>query len=137
MNREIRNALLAAALIMGAALGMNMLVDYGYIEREVSKQAMQVGIGLYLLVMGNSLPKKISSMSDQNCGSAKGQSLRRFAGWTFVLSGLAYSIIWLVLPADIATIAGISVVASGLILVVTPCVWLALRRKRSQQPAKP
>ena len=116
---------------------MKMLVDYGYIEREVSKQAMQVGIGLYLVIIGNSLPKKISSMSDQNCGSAKGQSLRRFAGWTFVLSGLAYSIIWLVFPADIATIAGISVVASGLTLVVTPCVWLALRRKRRQQPAKP
>ena len=137
MNREIRNALVAAALIMGAALGMNMLVDYGYIEREVSKQALQVALGLYLLVIGNSLPKKISSMSDQNCGSAKGQSLRRFAGWTFVLSGLAYSVLWLVVPAEIAEVAGIAVVATGLILVVTPCVWLALRRKRKQQPAKP
>jgi hypothetical protein len=52
-------------------------------------------------------------MSEEHCDSSRWVSLRRFAGWAFVVSSLSYSV-------------------ASVVLVLTSMVWLIITRKRSQ-----
>ncbi len=44
--------------------------------------------------------------------------MRRFAGWTLVLAGLGYAIVWLTFPIALAHIWAKVIVATGLVVVV-------------------
>lgn len=131
MNKRILKSLIGAGLILAAALSLKSLASFDVIDSETSKRVMQVLFGIILMISGNLIPK-----SDEQCGAAKGQSLRRFAGWTFVIAGLVYATVWLVAPLEIARIISLSVVAASVLLVTVPFAWMILASKRAQPPAE-
>ena len=101
------------------------------------ERAQGVMVGLVLAVCANLVPKTLEPLSTTRCEPSRKQALQRFAGWTLVLAGLGYSIAWLVLPLDQARIPAMSIVASGLLLVLARVAWTFMTSSGAQPPAEP
>jgi hypothetical protein len=57
--------------------------------------------------------------------------VQRFAGWTFVLTGLAFAAAWLVLPPDVAEPVSVAFIfCAGLAVMVQ-----AIRQRRTPRSA--
>jgi len=128
---KIKGALIMAGLILALAVAVNLADDRGFIEASTAERAMGVATGLVLVVFANFMPKNLGPLSESRCGPGKGQNLRRFAAWTFVLAGLGHSLIWLTFPIPLAHIWAKVIVASGLVLVVASVLLAAYRRSHS------
>ena len=128
---KIKGALIMAGLILALAFGLKLAANNGFIEASTTERAMGVVTGLVLVVFANFMPKNFGPLSESRCGPGMGQNLRRFAGWTLVLAGLGYAIIWLTLPIALAHIWAKVIVASGLVLVVASVLLAAYRDARS------
>ena len=101
---SIRGAIVFAALMMMAGLGDNLAAGLGFGVvadfDDLSRRLTQVLTGLFFVWMGNNMPKALTPLSAAQCSgdAIKSQAFQRFVGWTWVITGLAYSISWLVLP---------------------------------------
>ncbi len=123
----IKGALIMAGLILALAFSVNLAEDSGFIEPDTGERTMGVAIGLVLVVFANFMPKNLGPLSESRCATDKGQNMRRFAAWTFVLAGLGHALIWLTFPIPQAHIWAKVVVASGLVLVVASVLLAAYR----------
>jgi uncharacterized membrane protein len=137
MKHEIRRALWTAGALIGVALLLKWMSNTGAINGDVSERLIQVAIGVVLVVTANFVPKQLSKISEDGCEPSRRQSLQRFTGWAFVLAGIAYAIIWIAAPMDVAFVASVCVIGATMLLVLVPCVWLLLRRSRVRQASKP
>lgn len=135
-NEYIRRALWTAGGLMGAALVLKWLSRDGVITGDVSQRLIQVAIGVVLVISGNVVPKQLDKLSDDGCEPSRVQARKRLAGWTFVLAGLAYAIIWIVAPIDRAPMISMCVVGGAVLLVLVPCLWLFFRRPGTRQATK-
>ena len=96
-------ALLAVAACL--AFGRRM----GFVSPEVAVRGTMAGIGLMLAIFGNGIPKVI------RVSTPRARVIQRFAGWAFVLSGLAYGAIWSLVPLTHAAEAASAAVAAALL----------------------
>ena len=135
-SKSIVASLVAAALILGISVGLKYLVSTGSLDVLVSKRIMGAIVGLVLAVWGNYMPKTLKPMSEKSCDSSRWVSLRRFAGWAFVVSGLSYSAVWIFAPMEHTRLISMTIVGFSVVLVLTLMVWVIISRKRSQPPAK-
>ena len=132
----LKGALMGAGLILMISLGVSLASTYGIIDGSASKRAMGVVLGLVLVVYANSIPKILTPLTAGKCDPAREQSFQRFAGWTFVLSGLAYSISWLLLPVETARTVAMLFVAAGVLLVGVRLLSSVMRHSRAQPPVR-
>jgi len=128
---KIKGALITAGLILVLAFAVNMADGRGFISPDTAERTMGVAIGLVLVAFANFMPKNLGPLSESRCGSGRGQNLRRFAAWTFVLAGLGHALIWLTFPIPQAHIWAKVVVASGLVIVVASVLVAAYRGSHS------
>jgi len=122
----INRSLVGAGLILAISLGLSIATSFdllGSNPEEVSQRVMGVVLGLTLVVMGNFVPKRLKPLTG-TCEPARVQALQRFTGWVFVLAGLTYATLWLVLPVEQADVFSIGVVMAGLVLVVSRTAWV-------------
>ena len=80
--------------------------------------------------VGNGLPKMLTPLSVLQCDGARAQAFQRFAGWTWVLSGLAFATAWMVLPIGLAKPVSLVVLVSGMVIVVAEVVRMSRGRQR-------
>lgn len=125
----IRNGIVFAGLILVIPLGLKLATALGAIGHTgISKRAMMAIIGAFLVSTGNALPKTLTPLSALRCDAAKAQAFQRFAGWTWVLTGLALAIAWLVLPLHIADAATFVVLPVGILIIAMQCARLRWSR---------
>ena len=130
---RIPTAVVFAALMMGIPLALTLARSYGLVDgSDVARRSTGVLIGLFLVMIGNNMPKNLPPLSS-GCDAARQQAFHRRAGWTWVLCGLASAIGWLALPIDSAQIAAIVLMPTA--LVVTIGHLLHLIRQRKDEPA--
>ena len=129
MNNEIRRGMWTAIALIGAAILLKVMSSRGIINGDTSQRLIQVAIGMVLVGAGNVVPKRLPKMSEDNCEPSRRQSRQRFAGWTFVLAGIAYAVIWIAAPIDSAPVISMCVVGAATLLVLVPCVWFAIKRR--------
>ncbi len=129
---RIRRALTGASLFIAATFGVILSETLHVIDDTTGERVMGVVLGAVLVVVGNYLPK---ALEPQWCEPSKVQSLQRFAGWTFVLAGLTYALVWLIVPVDRADVIATPIVAAAAVLVAGRMVWLLATRKRVHPPA--
>lgn len=124
-TQSIRRALLVAALILGAAAAVRWLSPE-HLSEEMGRRFTQILLGSLVIVYANAAPKALTSLRTMRCDPAKEQAARRFSGRVLVLGGLAYVLVWLLAPLDIA-----STLATGLLglSVLTVIVRLLAGRK--------
>ena len=123
----IPKAVVFAALMMGIPLALTLARSYGVVDDvDVGRRSTGVLIGVFLMMLGNVMPKNLPPLSSIGCDGARQQAFLRRAGWTWVLCGLASAIGWLALPIDSAEIASTVLVVTA--IAVTIVQLLRLRR---------
>lgn len=141
---SVRSAIVFASLMMLAAMVPNLLESLG-LDRpaldEIDKRGTMVLLGLFMASTGNAMPKTLTPLSATACEGdvARSQAFQRFFGWTWTLMGLAFSIVWLTLPLDLAKPVSVTFVFGAILIVATAMVRLvrAHRRDRTDSPARP
>ena len=133
---SIPKALIFAALILAFSFSLTLAVRSDLIDGSTQQRAQGVMIGMVLVIFANLVPKTLEPLSATRCGRSKTQAVQRFTGWTLVLAGLGYSIAWLVLPIEHARVPAMSLVASGLLLVLARVAWAFARGSRAQPPTE-
>lgn len=127
---SIRGAIVFASVMMMAGLGRNFAIGLGFGGvadfDDLSKRLTQVVTGLFFVWMGNAMPKALTPLSGPQCSGdpMKAQAFQRFVGWTWVLTGLAYSISWLVLPFGLAKPVAMTCLFVGMGITITATVRL-------------
>ena len=73
----------------------------------------------------------MEALSAAHCSGdpARGQAFQRFVGWVFVLTGLGFTIAWLLLPLDVANPVAMTCLVVGMIITVSA----TLRLKRASR----
>lgn len=122
-RRFFTGSVIVAGLMLAGAQVITLFDTLGDFDPDRLERIWGVGIGVVLAIMGNVLPKILGPLAAQRCSESKTQSIQRFAGWSFVLAGLSYAIVWLVLPVTQANTVATLIVLSSLILVVLRCTW--------------
>ena len=133
--KRLVKAVLGAGALITTALVLNNLTANGHIDGEFSKRAMQALIGLLLVVTGNVLPKKLEPLSEARCDPSKEQTMKRFAGKTFVVAGLGYTFAWLFVPIQYASTVSIVIVGTSVLLVGTLFIGSLYKCKRMSTSA--
>jgi hypothetical protein len=127
---SIRGAIVFAALMMMADIGENLATGLGFGAvadfDELSKRLTQVLTGLFFVWMGNNMPKALTPLSAAQCSgdAIKSQAFQRFMGWTWVITGLGYSISWLILPMGSAKPVAMTCLFVGMGVTITGTIRL-------------
>lgn len=126
----IRHAVVFAGLMLAFMLGMRLSVTLGVIhDADLSRRMTMVFMGAFIAFIGNGMPKTLTPLSALQCDPARVQAFQRLAGWTWVLSGVAYAIVWLVLPLDLAKPVSVVLLMTGMLVIAVQLV--RLRRTRA------
>ncbi len=129
-RRSISFAIAFASLVVAIALGARLAEALGLIDRSladvVATRWTNVFAGGYFVLRGNALPKVLMPLPDLGPGAEAMQALQRRTGWIFVLAGLAYIVLWLVLPLHLAEPIGVAVIVAG---ILAPAAVLRSRAK--------
>ena len=124
-RREASFAVIVSCLALAMPMSAKLFDALGLVDPlsngSSAIRLTNILIGAYLIVRGNGLPKILTFMSDHRYDPRTLQTLRRRVGWSFVLTGFAYAVIWVVLPEQWTLPAGIAVILIG---VLMPTVWL-------------
>jgi len=119
----LSTSIVAAGVILSAALLRHMLTSFGVSDSEPFDRAIGVGIGVTLVLLGNTTPKILAPLTAKRCAPSVVQSVQRFAGWVFVLDGFICIAAALFLPVgegrDLYTIA----TGIALALVLSRYAW--------------
>ena len=133
---SLRKPLIGAGLLLAASWSLAEAERLDFIDGNISERAMGVLLGVVLVIIGNFIPKTLEPLSAQQCEPSRKQSLQRFAGWAFVLAGLAHAIVWLTFPLERANSVAMLVVATSVALVAGRLAWLVMTRKPAQPSAE-
>ena len=108
---KVLPSLAIALLVICVSLALSGAADAALISDETKTRGVMVAIGLMVAVYGNLIPKQLPRTIASPRMEAVAQALRRTAGWSMTLGGLAFAAFWIFAPVDVAEIG--SVVALG------------------------
>jgi hypothetical protein len=133
-GHSIRSAVVFAGLILAITLGVKLAGAMGAIENaDFSRRATMVIMGAFFMFTGNAIPKTLTPLSALQCNAARVQAFQRFAGWMWVLTGLAFALVWVLLPLDLAKPVSTILLVTGILTIVSQMV--RLRRTRRHREA--
>lgn len=131
MNQETKPRVLMAmstailaCFVLVMVFGAGKLT--GTLDPLVARRGVGVMLGLLLMVTGNFVPKLRLFQSATGVGES--DAIDRFAGWTFVLCGLAFAAVFRSAPADQVFIVPPFIVVVGFLAVLAR--WLMAQGKR-------
>ena len=125
----LRAGVVFAGLILVIPLGLKLATTLGaHDHTDISKRAMMAIIGAFLMFTGNALPKTLTPLSVLRCDAARAQAFQRFAGWTWVLTGLALAVVWLALPLHLADSLTFVLLPAGILIIAVQCARLRWSR---------
>jgi hypothetical protein len=122
MNRETAKGELAANLLWGAcmlvlAFGASHARKLGYLDADTVKRVVIGANGLWFAWYGNRMPKTFVP-------NACARRVRRFAGWSMVLSGFVDAALWATAPIHVAAVGGSVAILGGIALTLGFCLSL-------------
>lgn len=118
---------IVACAVVLMAFGVGKLTET--LDPLVARRGVGVMIGLMLMVTGNFLPKL--RLFQPATAAANSDTINRFAGWTFVICGLAFATVFLLAPADKVFIVPPLIVMAGFLAVLAR--WLMSKGKRASR----
>jgi hypothetical protein len=127
---EIAHGLVVAGVLVATAVAIK-LVQHGTIGVEVGSRLFGALTGGVLIGYANALPKVLVPLVGRRCDPAAEQALRRFAGWTLCLGGIAYTTAWLAASFEHAGGLAIRLLGAALLIIVTRVIWMLARRVRT------
>lgn len=125
MTQRITGGLTLAFGLLSVAAGLAYARRIGAVSPDMAMRGNMAAIGLMVAFYGNDIPKVVKS------NSVCVRAVQRFAGWAFVLSGLAYAGIWALVPLDWAADTAMAAVGSALAAVIGYALWMRSRVTRA------
>ena len=127
---SIRAAIVFAALMLLVSLGNRLAIASGASSSpDFALRAVMAIAGAFLAFTGNSIPKMLTPLGNLGCDAARAQAVRRFAGWTWVLTGAAVCVAWLGLPIVHAQTAMYILLPAAMLATFVQPILLRTRRK--------
>jgi hypothetical protein len=127
----IRSGVVFAGLMLAIALSLKLGMALGAIsDADLARRATMVILGAFFAFTGNGMPKTLTPLAALQCDPARVQAFQRFAGWTWVLTGLAFAIVWLLLPLGLAKPVSVVLLMSGMLAIAVQLTWLRTTRRR-------
>lgn len=117
--RERLGSLAYAALIIVVSLATTFAWRFGWVGSPgLGTRLTMALVGAYLMYTGNAIPKSLQPFGCLPHDSAAAQTFRRFAGWTWVLTGIALIGVWFMAPLTPALIFTLTGVPLAIALVI-------------------
>lgn len=114
----IRSGVVFGALILAIGFSAKLATTLGALDNDdLSRRVTMAILGLFLMFTGNALPKTLTPLPALARDAARVQACRRFAGWTWTLTGLAFAFVWLALPVPLAQPMSVLVVLNGMVMI--------------------
>jgi hypothetical protein len=126
----IVRSLVMAALFIGAAFLLKRLTP-GYLGEQISGRLLGILMGLVVAAYANTAPKALTPLIQMRCDPASEQRVRRFAGWTLTLGGVAYAATWLIVPYGSAGVIAMGLLGAAVLLVIARLTWALSRKARA------
>ena len=127
---SIGDGIVFAGVILVSSLAAKLATSLSGIDTgDLSQRTTMAVLGVMFAFMGNGLPKRLTPLSALQCDPAKAQAFQRFAAWTWVLTGLAFAIAWVVMPVGIAKPASLGLIVGGTLLILAQAVRLHRARR--------
>ena len=121
-----------SGLILVISLGMKLALVLGAVkDADLSRRATMVILGVFFAFTGNGMPRTLTPLAVMRCDPARVQAFQRFAGWTWVLTGLAFAGVWLLLPLGLAKPVSVIVLMSGMLAIAAQLARLRTTRSRA------
>jgi hypothetical protein len=135
-RKEAVDAIVSGIVFAGAMLTVSLSLKLAatlglWNDADVSRRSLQALLGLFVAFTGNSIPKKLTPLSAMRCDGARVQAFQRLAGWTWVLGGIAYALVWLAMPMAIAKPVSMAVLVGSMVLVLTQLLRLYRTKQRA------
>jgi len=122
-SRSLAQAVGFAALILAVSLSARIAFMFGWIDdMEMGQRLTMVVLGVFFVVTGNALPKRLVPLTSPGCSGATRQALNRLVGWIQVMWGLTFIGASLLLPPDIAPLVIVAAVLVGALVVIARIV---------------
>jgi len=131
MSSQTNPAFLPKSTVFGVIGLFTVLVTFGLakewdvIEGGLAKRAVGMLLSAMLIVLGNVLPKLVRPISGRRGNPVRHMAAERFAGWTFVLTGVVCVAVWLFAPLESVMLIASLVGLSAFSLVFATWAWLA------------
>ena len=120
---ELLTSLAFACVMLVTAYSLKHARTLGMpVDPDLPTRLTMVMLGGYLVVSGNAIPRRFTARAAMGPHAARVQAGQRFAGWTFVLAGLAFAIAWIVLPTDVAEPLSVAFLLGGTLIVAVRLV---------------
>jgi hypothetical protein len=101
---DVRLALVLAALMLAIPLSERVLARFGWTHpADFSERSLMLLLAAYLVLTGNSIPKRLVPRACRDANEPRVLGFLRFAGWTWVLAGLAFGAASVVLSGQVAS----------------------------------
>lgn len=118
VRKVISDAMVFASLLICVPLAASLAAALGLIDAPTAlalgNRPTNVLSGLFFVIWGNRMPKILTPLSAAGCDPATIQTRRRRLGWAYVLTGLTFTVIWLVLPVHLAGRIGTVLIIAGI-----------------------
>lgn len=121
---------LFACFVVVMVLGAGKLT--GTLDPLLARRGVGVMLGVVLMVTGNFVPKL--RLFESAAGAAQSEAIGRFAGWTFVLCGLAFAAVFWTAPADRVFVVPPFIVVAGFVAVLARWLWTNGKRPAGLSP---
>ena len=122
--RGIRRGILFAELIVLSSLSAKLAMALGApADADLPRRTMMAILGAFLVFTGNAIPKTLTPLSALR-DAGRVQAFQRFAGWTWVLAGMALAMAWLILPVNLAEPMTLLLLPSAMLLIGAQVVRL-------------
>jgi len=124
-TRAVKTMVLGFLGFALAAATLAAAEKLGFLDAAVVKRAMGLIIGVMIVVTGNFLPKARPLNAPGVNPAGPAAAAERFAGWTLVLVGIAYLVLFALAPLDqarkISSLLGIG----AMIYIAASWAWMA------------
>lgn len=132
---ELASGIAMGAFLMTLMMGKNVAEELALLDVAIAERVVGVTIGVFLMFMGNSIPKVLTPISKMRCDPARAQAVQRYAGLVFMLAGFAITVAWIATPIDVAPIVMLVAAGLSLILVIPRKIQMYFTRN-SMRPAR-
>ena len=127
---SIRVGIVFAALMLLVALGNRLAIASGAASSpDFARRVVMAIAGAFLAFTGNAIPKMLPPLASLQCDPARAQAARRFAGWTWVLTGVAVCVAWLALPIVRAQAVMFILLPTAMLVTGVQLILPRIRRK--------